>query len=118
MHCRAQSHQFAVRLIFHLQSFSFFNQLPSYVLKFGTAFSLLRRDRLALICRHGTHVLGRRKAERGREGTTNAAMSKKRNIDVLHLSVYAIHQNKKYRCAIGNTVAGSQVSSTPSARTS
>ena len=28
------------------------------------------------------------------------------------------HQNRKYRCAIGNTVAGSQVSSTPSARTS
>jgi len=28
------------------------------------------------------------------------------------------HQNKKYRCAIGSTVAGSQVSSTPSARTS
>jgi len=27
-------------------------------------------------------------------------------------------QNRKYRCAIGNTVAGSQVSSTPSARTS
>ena len=28
------------------------------------------------------------------------------------------HQNRKYRCAIGRTVAGSQVSSTPSARTS
>jgi hypothetical protein len=28
------------------------------------------------------------------------------------------HQNKKYRCAIGSTVAGSQVSNTPSARTS
>ena len=27
-------------------------------------------------------------------------------------------QNRKYRCAIGSTVAGSQVSSTPSARTS
>lgn len=27
-------------------------------------------------------------------------------------------QNKKYRCAIGSTVAGSQVSNTPSARTS
>jgi hypothetical protein len=27
-------------------------------------------------------------------------------------------QNRKYRCAIGNTVAGAQVSSTPSARTS
>ena len=28
------------------------------------------------------------------------------------------HQNRKYRCAIGSTVAGSQVSNTPSARTS
>ena len=27
-------------------------------------------------------------------------------------------QNRKYRCAIGSTAAGSQVSSTPSARTS
>jgi hypothetical protein len=29
-----------------------------------------------------------------------------------------IDQNRKYLCAIGSTVAGSQVSSTPSARTS
>src|SRR5262249_39969902 len=28
------------------------------------------------------------------------------------------NQNRKYRCAIGNTLAGSQVSSSPSARTS
>ncbi len=28
------------------------------------------------------------------------------------------HQNRKYRCAIGSTLAGSQVSSSPSARTS
>jgi len=27
------------------------------------------------------------------------------------------NQNKKYRCAIGNTTAGSQVNKTPSART-
>jgi hypothetical protein len=27
-------------------------------------------------------------------------------------------QNRKYRCAIGNTSAGAQVSSSPSARTS
>ena len=30
----------------------------------------------------------------------------------------AAHQNRKYRCAIGNTVAGSHVRRTPSARTS
>ena len=30
----------------------------------------------------------------------------------------AEHQKRKYRCAIGNILAGSQVSSTPSARTS
>ncbi|MBF5094629.1 hypothetical protein F1643_09245 [Azospirillum sp. INR13] len=30
----------------------------------------------------------------------------------------AYHQNRKYRCAIGRTSAGSQVSSCPSARTS
>lgn len=28
------------------------------------------------------------------------------------------HQNRKYRCAIGSTSAGSQVKSSPSARTS
>ena len=28
------------------------------------------------------------------------------------------HQNRKYRCAIGSSAAGSQVSNTPSARTS
>ena len=32
--------------------------------------------------------------------------------------VVRAHQNRKYRCAIGSTVAGSQVNSTPSARTS
>ena len=31
--------------------------------------------------------------------------------------VGAPHQNKKYRCAIGNTLAGSHVSTVPSART-
>ena len=33
------------------------------------------------------------------------------------LSVSAVHQNKKYRCANGSTFAGSQVSSSPSACT-
>jgi len=33
-------------------------------------------------------------------------------------SLPSLRQNKKYRCAIGSTVAGSQVRSTPSARTS
>ena len=31
---------------------------------------------------------------------------------------FRAYQNRKYRCAIGRIVAGSQVSSTPSARTS
>src|SRR5215813_6302728 len=31
---------------------------------------------------------------------------------------FEMHQNKKYRCAIGNTAAGSHVNNSPSARTS
>ena len=40
----------------------------------------------------------------------------RRASQVVNLNIHS-HQNKKYRCAIGKLVAGSQVSSCPSART-
>jgi hypothetical protein len=38
--------------------------------------------------------------------------------NLMHLLGRSYCQNRKYRCAIGSTVAGSQVNRTPSARTS
>jgi hypothetical protein len=67
----------------------------------------VRQREYRLFCRYGGNGYGHKAADSMRPRYNQSA-----------LVPACADQNKKYRCAIGSTSAGAQVSSSPSARTS
>ena len=55
---------------------------------------------------------------RAQRGTFEATGKVPRYVGMAAFRLMDMRQNRKYRCAIGSTVAGSQVRSSPLARTS